>query len=144
MSELLPCPCGKVPPSLCISDESNPERWKHVSGGCCGEWEIEFRAQYQLGDDLTREATEAWNAAPRPLPAAEQAANPWRPIESAPEDGTHILLWWRTCLTPVSGRWVDGGEGGHGGWRGDGDMVIPTNQGDCTHWMPLPEPPEGE
>ena len=59
-----------------------------------------------------------------------QQAVAWRPIESAPRDGTLVLLskaddadWPLRCR-----RW----ENGH--WRGH-------DAADATHWMPLPAPP---
>lgn len=66
----------------------------------------------------------------------------WHPIESAPMDGQRILLWWSPCPYPCVGFYdVDGGREG---WRCDGDECIPRNQTGCTHWMPMPEPPDRE
>ena len=66
-SELLPCPCGKVPESLCIQDDSMAGKWCVVSGSCCGEWATEFRANYAAvdSDECKELARKAWNAAPR-------------------------------------------------------------------------------
>ncbi len=62
----------------------------------------------------------------------------WQPIETAPKDGTFVLLWWPRWQPrqPTIGRF-----GIHGiqqwwapevlEWEGDGP----------THWMPLPLPP---
>lgn len=72
-------------------------------------------------------------AAPQ-VPAVPQ----WRPIETAPMHKA-VLLWWRTCLEPAIGRYVSDERGE--GWKCDGDQAIPRNQGDCTHWMPLPAAP---
>ena len=77
---------------------------------------------------------------PDPWPA-------WLPIETAPKDGTRVLLtgWWED--DPTSGhRWTCDGF-----WDDlteewfehpdrvptDGALVPPT------HWLPLPPPPEG-
>jgi hypothetical protein len=75
----------------------------------------------------------------------------WQPIETAPKDGTHILLWWRTCPDhPSVGAWDVDEEfedrpthwpSPVEGWRCEGDDIIPKNQHDVTHWMPLPAPP---
>jgi hypothetical protein len=69
----------------------------------------------------------------------------WQKIETAPKDGTPILLWWRYCGdVPTVGRWFcdnDITEGLSEGWAGEDDSCIPINQHDCTHWQPLPPPP---
>lgn len=61
----------------------------------------------------------------------------WQPIETAPKDGTNILIhelgdtfvaWWLNGLE----RWVDGKWTEMDGWV----------TYDPTHWMPLPPPPE--
>lgn len=62
----------------------------------------------------------------------------WQPIETAPKDGTEILLFvdaYVTGDTPqqVVGRWF------RSGWQesyADEYAVC-----EVTHWMPLPEPP---
>lgn len=60
----------------------------------------------------------------------------WKPIESAPKDGTMVLLGnavhaWRTA----------------GGWReAHQDWWDSRDEEGCefppTHWMPLPDPPQ--
>jgi hypothetical protein len=70
----------------------------------------------------------------------------WHPIETAPRDGTDILVWGRYCMDPCTVRWK------HEEWEGSWDgMRVIDQSGDFgttyqtitapTHWMPLPEPP---
>ena len=71
----------------------------------------------------------------------------WLPIESAPKDGTRILLALtggkqcvaRTEHNPFQGaQWVIYGELGHVGcW-------VLADDCDPTHWQPLPKPPEAK
>lgn len=72
----------------------------------------------------------------------------WQSIDTAPIDGTKVLLWWRSCKEPSIGWYADPSNlfrsyyhFAQEGWICEGDEVIPKNQQDCTHWMPLPEPP---
>ena len=54
----------------------------------------------------------------------------WQPIETAPKDGTVILLWNDRCeLAFWNGRSWD-----------DGDFHDDLGHG-FTHWQPLPTPP---
>ena len=59
------CPCGIAPSELCVTDAGQGGKWANVSGNCCGEWTIEFRAHYSDGDELKEYARQAWNDAPR-------------------------------------------------------------------------------
>lgn len=93
----------------------------------------------QYTDVVTR-ATDALNAAAETLVRAG-----WQPIETAPKDGTRILLWcvhqnaqyakdaraegWEAA---VIGEWTTHNRGGWV-WHG--------LAGKHTHWMPLPDPP---
>lgn len=83
----------------------------------------------------------------------------WRPIETAPKDGTLVDLW---CVDPAGEfvpegggiRLTDCGWDDVSGWTrimDDGDEDIVQDWVDNplglppwkpTHWMPLPEPPE--
>lgn len=57
----------------------------------------------------------------------------WQPIDSAPRDGTAVLLWWpHWASRPVVGYY------GFAGW--DATEVIGAGPGP-THWLPLPPPP---
>lgn len=74
--------------------------------------------------------------------AAYEAAQ-WQPIESAPRDGTRVLV----CTGPVGAfkvrryyvtHWLSRQHDRFGnGWSFDGDGFI-----NPTHWRPLPPPPE--
>jgi hypothetical protein len=55
----------------------------------------------------------------------------WLPIESAPKDGTEVLVWAAGCGFSVM-RWLSMG------WD-DGDFH--SGHRWPTHWMPLPAPP---
>lgn len=71
----------------------------------------------------------------------------WQPIETAPKDGSDVLLYFpleglKGWSRVVICHWrTIGDERGHWVWqdravRGYSDAYKPT------HWMPLPEPPD--
>ena len=61
----------------------------------------------------------------------------WQPIESAPKDGTDIILWLPWIGRVRTGRWTM-----HKRWSADFGVAyrLPL-LGEPTHWMPLPAPP---
>lgn len=62
MSDLKPCPCGKIPEELCITDNGQGLKWLDV--GCpCGDWKAEFRNDWSNQDskECQEKAKEAWN-----------------------------------------------------------------------------------
>jgi len=66
----------------------------------------------------------------------------WQPIETAPKDGTEILVWCAQfkCAVVVAWTvsvWVPCG----GAWVGE-ENRSDTTEWPATHWMPLPEPPQ--
>jgi hypothetical protein len=61
------------------------------------------------------------------------AQHEWKPIETAPKDGTRALLWIEPTEIAMPFAW-DGER-----WMGDD---YPLNMAWPTHWMPLPAPPE--
>jgi len=88
----------------------------------------------------------------------EDVGTGWRDIESAPRDGTEILVYWPRVALDDDGNPTGEvlSEAGHisvssnsfGGW--EPDNVVEANGhyfdddfefGDPTHWMPLPAPP---
>ncbi|RUW69835.1 DUF551 domain-containing protein [Mesorhizobium sp. M2A.F.Ca.ET.067.02.1.1] len=77
----------------------------------------------------------------RPAAAAE-----WQPIDTAPKDGTKVLLWMvhrnaayspdpigEGWAAPVTAKWIDHNGGG---WTWHGMLGRPT------HWMALPAAPK--
>ena len=70
----------------------------------------------------------------------------WQPIETAPKDGTKVLLH---CVgggpfTPC--EWIEDGliseEGFWSWWQADPVFFVEVKN--PTHWMPLPEPPQAK
>jgi hypothetical protein len=67
--------------------------------------------------------------------ALREAASEWRPIATAPDDGSHVLLWDRVVgllqgWTDRDGKWCHA-------WDGE---EIPRPE-DLTHWRPQPKEP---
>jgi hypothetical protein len=59
---LKPCPCGKTPTQLHIT-EGSTFRWRYVSGDCCG-WMIEARVNTMRPKSEEKdyeECAKAWN-----------------------------------------------------------------------------------
>ncbi|MCD1644148.1 DUF551 domain-containing protein [Aurantimonas coralicida] len=62
------------------------------------------------------------------------AESDWRSIETAPNDGTEVLLWdgaCALCYWDNSLGWLENSR----------DSMV---SGEFTHWMPLPTPPQTE
>jgi len=85
-----------------------------------------------------------------PSASSAQSSDGWRPIESAPKDGTHILACANYPSNPYSATWTfnqrpptvvhwfpEPGEEGFYLSHGTGDLP----PFEATHWMPLPNPP---
>lgn len=82
-------------------------------------------------------------AAQSPIPVKTQRANlggDWRPIETAPLDGSRVLLWGhdiagekREFTEPLYGHWA---RQQWQVWGPDGRYVVRA-----THWHPLPDRP---
>lgn len=69
------------------------------------------------------------------LRAAEARGMKWRPIATAPKDGTRIFVWEpaRSWGPLVQVMWHEGWEE----WRISNEEIVCTP----THWMPLFAPP---
>lgn len=63
----------------------------------------------------------------------------WQPIDTAPKDGTQILVWpYWSSRSPTQVYWRDL-QRKPGRWE-----ITPSHYcagADPTHWMPLPAPP---
>ena len=66
------CPCGNTPKHLCITDGCQGGKYNYATGSCCGEWIVEFRANYKAvdSDEGMALAVAAWNESPRATPQA--------------------------------------------------------------------------
>lgn len=67
----------------------------------------------------------------RPAPAETSEGEPWKPIETAPKDGTDILACWDVLETVFVIYFEDGAW-----WDEYGEEYL-----EPSHWMPLPTPP---
>lgn len=86
----------------------------------------------------------------RVLDLAEQVARTpqpeeWKPIASAPKDGTTILLYCPDDAPAlVAGNFCSGND--WSGWQYADELLSDAAPGgpSPTHWMPLPQPPSSE
>jgi hypothetical protein len=88
----------------------------------------------------------------REYPAMVEAMVGWRPIETAPKDGTYVLLFFPSrpisdTFTGIvrSGCWgyVEDDDDSDGWYEHpEDDMTQRAGDGLPTHWMPLPDPPK--
>ena len=63
-------------------------------------------------------------------------ASEWQPIETAPKDGTRIMLWLSGPIRrpkAIFGRWCP---------RYSGFWMTDVGGAKPTHWMPSPDPPK--
>lgn len=70
----------------------------------------------------------------------------WKPIETAPKDGTDVLLWEKWSDAPIvgwyhnrNGKWYANTE--HYNTDGNACVIDNLSQELITHWQHLPEPP---
>ena len=93
---------------------------------------------YACGDMIAREITQATLAAIEAQ--GWMVVQGWQPIESAPKDGTAIIVTRPTIFESEDGwhvvRWDDGWWQVH-----CGKFDNPLRGDDPTHWMPLPASP---
>ena len=76
----------------------------------------------------------------------------WLPIETAPKDGTEVLLWFPPREVAINGHYGEVSDGdwesGYGNWMEwliADELWFQEDPSDApTHWMPLPKAPEME
>jgi hypothetical protein len=67
----------------------------------------------------------------------------WQPIETAPKDGTPVLIHLNGGMTRIA-CWKERGAFG-AGWRDPiGHAEHAAILGEPSHWMPLPDPPRSQ
>jgi len=73
----------------------------------------------------------------------ERREEMWQPIETAPKDGTPILIACSYGLGVRIGQWHDYHDNANTRQLGPrwGFLFIAGRDVDPTHWMPLPAPP---
>ncbi len=85
------------------------------------------------------------SSAPSFVPTCSGIAMPeWRPIETAPKDGTHILCYIPETSEPALMyvlKWDRHPSWGLSWLEADGEGWMACAP---THWMPLPAPPKGD
>lgn len=169
MSGLLPCPfCGGEADVSWYAKGSSPDRAGYFveCEGCSASGEpFDIQGEMPDRDEFTKEhAIAAWNrraATASPAHASDEIPGntstlpppAWRLIETAPRDGTHIIIafgqdgvmeaWWRDDdADPYPWKFVDRGTPGSTG-EAAGGFINGSREvrGGPTHWMPLPDAP---
>lgn len=110
---------------------------------------IEITKEYAVAQQVAELETAYYTFTEPDLREFAQRIQPqWQPIETAPKDGTRIMLWEQYSDVPFVGWWLDRGwtvshehVDAEGGWEG-AIVVDAIHQEMITHWMPLPIPPQ--
>lgn len=104
-----------------------------------------FRHGTPVDGDEPEDNWEAWEEEARAAIAAmpELTVQGWRDIETAPKDGTEIVLFDANVKTPAIGEWMidvawlNVGKKPGEAFAEPGWFPLETP----THWIPLPSPP---
>lgn len=90
---------------------------------------------------ISFECLEIENQALRESIRELEASTQWRPIDTAPRDGTRVLLW-----VPPYGPSTGHYEPARVNWGPNASLWIAASvlnkEAHPTHWMPLPSPPK--
>jgi hypothetical protein len=150
---------------------AGPAPSREGEGGGMADWSISLDGPHKINDprrimakwlmDSKFDDAEAYscvayhpaitdrNKALAKAPEASREGEGWRAIESAPRDGTWVVLWMTKPMPhgyasegphPVVAKWCRDNGTGPGCWD------VPFEDAwfvdaDFTHWMPLPAPP---
>jgi hypothetical protein len=103
---------------------------------CIEHWDNEIKS-YGSFDDLRQVMVATLSH----LRASAAKGDEWQPIETAPKDGTRVILGWPGGGVRY-GFYLDNSHtsGPWAGWRGP-SMELPFPSPPPTHWQPLPAPP---
>ena len=113
----------------------------------------ELRRQHARITELESQLAQRFDAADMATASAQgfrdgvaSVSAGWQSIETAPKDGSYLLLWEQYSDAPFVGYWSDGSWSvshehvdAEGGW--DGANVVDALSMPITHWMPLPPAP---
>ncbi len=156
MTTLKPCPFCGAKAIIGAHDDSGPGAYIIVCQGCMAATRIIFNTKALAHKRLK----ELWNA----------RTSDWRPIETAPKDGTEIDLlvedqddiktrytdcWWGLPGSgyfgnrkPLPEQWCQQATDGGDVWTDPVVVQTWTNKvtgktftETVTHWMPIPKPP---
>lgn len=88
---------------------------------------------------------EVWEGVAKAVAAVVRAESQWQPIETAPRDGTDVLIY--VPYYPDGARIETGWFSSKGYWESysrlyAGEHHSPLCRLQPTHWQPLPEPPK--
>jgi Lar family restriction alleviation protein len=139
-AELMPCPFCRSDNVALDTVMGEPRQCWVACFACKADGPVTGDAQSAIA---------AWNRRDPAFALAQRRlateAERWQPIETAPKDGTPVLVC-RDMGNPwgwVRGwsRWVD--VRGISGWLSHGMFDVPGDLGlgNPTHWQPLPAPP---
>lgn len=131
VSELLPCPfCGGKASVRHERDLYLDRYQRHfVKCGSCGASGSEKIANEDDAYGAIQSVLAGWNR-------RSQESDGWRPIETAPKDGTRILLASGSGLV-FTGWWdADPDDHDNDGWVDDAEVWWEPH-----HWRPLPAAP---
>lgn len=101
---------------------------------------------HAIGVDLGEDRkTAIVNDVARAIFMEREACNGWKPIDTAPKDGSFVDLWHKSGTRYANCRWFTNSLG-YTCWhiQPGGRAYNAGPDTEYTHWMPLPSPPQRE